>query len=69
MTPYVEAQARSLTVVINALAARVGAQEAIHLLLAGAVSLADNNMSRAHTIAWLREMANTLEQEPVERAN
>jgi hypothetical protein len=69
LSAFAQAQAVSLTMVLNALVARVGAQEATHMVLAGAVSLADKHLSRALTIAWLRQMADTLEQEPTERAN
>jgi hypothetical protein len=69
MSAYAQAQAVSLTMVLNALVARVGPQEATHMVLAGAVALADKHLSRALTISWLRSMADTLEQEPSERAN
>jgi hypothetical protein len=69
MSVYTQAQAVSLTMVINALIGRVGAQETAHMLLAGAVAVTNQHLTREHAITWLRQMADTLEQEPDERAN
>jgi hypothetical protein len=69
MDDYTKAQAASLTAVVNVLAARLGAEEAAHMLIAGAIALVDKHMTRADGIAWLRGAADNLAAAPQERAN